>query len=194
RRQSRRRFLRPTLLGAAALGVSGLATSSAALGESGGETLSNGIRLPSPWPPRHKHSFEPHAPPYLASPPAVIPIVGRQLFVDDFLIGDTTLKRTFHRTTYHPATPVLRPDKSWEKTGQNPMAMVFSDGVWYDPKDRIFKMWYMGGLLRSTCYATSTDGIHWEKPVLDVQKGTNIVHTAARDSTTVWLDHEEKDP
>ena len=25
------------------------------------------------------------------------------------------------------------------------MAMVFSDGVWYDPKDRLFKMWYMGG-------------------------------------------------
>src|SRR5215468_6583665 len=74
-RQSRRRFLRTNLLGAAALGLpdgfSGRSRSRlAAAAESGGETLSNGIRLPTPWPPRHKHSFEPHAPPYLASPPA----------------------------------------------------------------------------------------------------------------------------
>src|SRR5262249_43816088 len=94
----------------------------------------------------------------------------------------------------HPATPVLKPDKEWEKTGQNPVAMVFSDGVWYDPKDRLFKLWYMGGLVRSTCYATSADGIRWEKPALDVKKGTNVVHTATRDSTTVWLDPDKKDP
>src|SRR5262249_4011207 len=198
-RQSRRRFLRTNLLGAAALGLpdgfSGRSRSRlAAAAESGGETLSNGIRLPTPWPPRHKHSFEPHAPPHLVSPPAVIPIVGRQLFVDDFLIAGTTLQRTYHRATYHPATPVLAPDKPWEKTGQNPAAMVFSDGVWYDPKDRLFKMWYMGGITRSTCYATSADGIRWEKPLLDVQKGTNVVNTQMRDSTTVWLDQEEKDP
>ncbi len=35
--------------------------------------------------------------PYLQSPPSVIPIdVGRQLFVDDFLIEKTDLERTFH--------------------------------------------------------------------------------------------------
>src|SRR5262249_40964220 len=189
RRQNRRQFLQTNLLGTAALSLPGIGSSSLARADSSGETLYNGIRLPTPWPPRHKHSFEPHAPPYLASPPAVIPIdVGRQLFVDDFLIAEMTLKRTFHTTTYHPATPVLKPDKEWEKTGQNPVAMVFSDGVWYDPKDRLFKLWYMGGLVRSTCYATSADGIRWEKPALDVKKGTNVVHTATRDSTTVWLD------
>src|SRR5262245_27081611 len=71
--------------------------------------------------------------------------------------------------------------------------MVFSDGVWYDPKDRLFKMWYMGGLTRATCYATSPDGIRWDKPALDVKPGTNIVQAEPRDSATVWLDHEEKD-
>ena len=36
-------------------------------------------------------------PPYLVDPPAVIPIdVGRQLFVDDFLIQSTSLTRRFH--------------------------------------------------------------------------------------------------
>jgi hypothetical protein len=132
--------------------------------------------------------------PYLLSPPAVIPIdLGRQLFIDDFLIEKTTLERTYHQAQYHSTNPVLRPDKPWEQTGRDSSAMVFSDGVWYDPQDRLFKMWYMGGILRSTCYATSKDGISWQKPELDVQTGTNIVQKARRDSSTVWLDQEEKD-
>jgi hypothetical protein len=121
--------------------------------------------------------------------------VGRQLFVDDFLIEHTTLKRTFHASEYHPACPVLKPDRPWERDGgDGPTAMVFSDGVWYDPHDRLFKMWYMGGWNRSTCYATSEDGVRWKKPELDVRKGTNVVQPDPRDSNTVWLDLEEKDP
>ncbi len=162
-----------------------------------GETLYNGVQLPQLWPP-HRDSLNleaPAPPPYLISPPEVIPIdVGRQLFVDDFLIERTTLKRTFHAAHHHPASPVLKPDQPWEQEGASPVAMVFSDGVWYDPQERLFKMWYMGGYTRSTCYATSRDGIRWEKPVLDVQAGTNVVHTSGRDSSTVWLDLEEKDP
>ncbi|HLW65920.1 MAG TPA: hypothetical protein VKS79_11410, partial [Gemmataceae bacterium] len=100
--------------------------------------------------------------------------------------------RTYHKAEYHPATPVLKPDQKWEQT-KDPCAMVFSDGVWYEPADKLFKMWYMGGITRSTCYAVSQDGIRWEKPKLDVVKDTNIVHPGFRDSTTVWLDHEEKD-
>src|SRR5436309_1679921 len=59
---------------------------------SGGETLYNGIRLPSPWPPKIAEiSRDPVTLPYLKSPPAVIPIdVGRQLLADDFLIEETT--------------------------------------------------------------------------------------------------------
>jgi len=74
------------------------------------------------------------------------------------------------------------------------MAMVFSDGVWYDPRDRLFKMWYLGGYNASTCYAFSEDGVRWTKPELDVRKGTSIVQPDGRDSSTVWLDLEEKDP
>ena len=161
-----------------------------------GETLYNGIDLPSPWPPKdHVVTLDPMRLPYIANPPAVIPIdVGRQLFVDDFLIEETTLRRTFHSAEYYAGNPVLRPDKPWEQEGNDPTAMVFSDGVWYDPHDKQFKMWYMGGYCASTCYATSQDGIHWEKPSLDVRPGTNIVHAGDRDSATVWLDLEEKDP
>jgi hypothetical protein len=49
------------------------------------------------------------------SPPDVIPIdVGRQLFVDDFLIEDTTLARRFHRAEYYSGNPVLWPNTRWE--------------------------------------------------------------------------------
>lgn len=165
-------------------------------GSSDGETLYNGIRLPSPWPPKITDvPRDPVTPPYLKSPPAVIPIdVGRQLLVDDFLVEKTTLRRTFHTPREHPDNPLVRPDKDWEKKGAGPSAMVFSDGVWYDPQDRLFKMWYLGGYGTGTCYAVSQDGIKWEKPQLDVKKGTNIVQPDPRDSATVWLDLEDKDP
>jgi hypothetical protein len=146
-------------------------------GSAGGETLYNGIRLPSSWPPKiTKIPREPVTPPYLKSPPNVIPIdLGRQLLVDDFLIEKTNLRRTFHVPKEHTDNPLVRPDKDWEKKGRGGSAMVFSDGVWYDPKDRLFKMWYLGGYGTSTCHAVSRDGLKWEKPERDVKKGTNVV-------------------
>ncbi len=165
------------------------------------EVLYNGIELPAVWPPIYDSAGtrEPMPVPYLENPPNVIPVdVGRQLFVDYFLIEETNLKRSYHAAQYYPENPVLKPDKPWETdtVSQNqpaPCAMVFSDGVWYDPSDHLFKMWYLGGYVKSTCYATSQDGIHWEKPSLDVVPGTNVVHTLGRDSGTVWLDLFEQD-
>lgn len=185
-----------------AMAIAGVGSMVGAAAQSGGEELLyNGIRLESSWPPRVTLTLDPPAlPAYLVSPPKVIPIdVGRQLFVDDFLIEKSSLSRVFHPAQYHPASPVLIPDKPWEQGstvhGGGPTAMPFSDGVWYDPADSLFKMWYMGGYCSATCYATSKDGIHWNKPVLDVQPGTNIVlSTGRRDSSLVWLDLEEADP
>ena len=167
------------------------------VGAASAETLYNGITLPAKWPPRLADFPEnPVTPPYLASPPAVIPIdVGRQLFVDDFLIESTTLKRTFHAPEYHAASPILKPDQPWESAGRGPAVMPFSDGVWFDAKDRLFKMWYYAGHGGGqTCYAISKDGIRWEKPKLDVVPDTNIVLKGGRDSNTVWLDHNATDP
>jgi len=164
------------------------------------ETLYNGITLGRPWPPEWRYAEEhPTVPPYLADRPSVVPIdLGRQLFVDDFLIEQTTMSRAFHKPAYHPANPILKPEHDWEtyddvatRTNRpsNPSAMVFSDGVFFDPKDRVFKMWYMAGYGGSTCLALSPDGIKWEKPSLDaIRKGTNLVHLHPRDSNTVWLD------
>lgn len=157
------------------------------------------------WPPVYSSiDAIPARPPYLVNRPAVVPIdVGRQLFVDDFLIEHTTMLRTFHKPVYHAANPVLKPEREWEiydavaartKGWYNPTAMIYSDGVVYDPADRVFKLWYMGGYGQATCYAVSNDGIHWDKPVLDVRRGSNVVHPGPRDSSTVWLDHFATDP
>jgi hypothetical protein len=160
----------------------------------------NGIVLPAEWPPRTEALGRDSTPPYLQSPPEVIPIdVGRQLFVDDFLIEHTTTTRTFHLPQYHAENPVLAPDMPWEQTGHGermgPMAMPFSGGVWYDPADRHYKMWYFADYRdRHLCYATSDDGIHWDKPILDVITGTNIVVPEAEGASVVWLDLEEADP
>ncbi len=154
----------------------------------------NGIELRATWPPRLKDfPDDPQRPPYLAAPPAVIPIdVGRQLLVDDFLVAETTLQRTFHQPRYFAGNPVLKAGESWEGMAGRPYAMPFSDGVWFDPQDRLFKVWYYAGAV--TCYATSRDGLRWEKPRLDVEAGTNIVLRAARDSGTVWIDFHPRDP
>jgi hypothetical protein len=202
----RRSVDRRTFLKAAAAGtLAHVWTGGVAGAAAADDILYNGIRAVHPWPPR-RHGFQAHpiAPPYLIDRPEVVPIdVGRQLFVDDFLIESTSLVRTFHRPVYHPANPVLRPTTRWEKydeyaertkTRSNPTAMVFSDGVFYDPKDRLFKMWYMGGYSQNTCYAVSHDGINWDKPSLDVVPGTNIVMAQHRDSSTIWLDLAERDP
>ena len=168
-------------------------------------TLHNGIVLAEPWPPRRAQlSAAPERPPYLASPPAVINIdIGRQLFVDDFLIEESSLHREFHQARYHPGNPVLRPERPFERhdpyaamTGTAPSAsaMLFSDGVFYDPADRLFKMWYMAGYQQHTALAMSRDGLSWERPSLDVVPGTNIVSTQARDSNTVWLDLDAANP
>ncbi len=158
------------------------------------ETLYNGIVLPEAWPPREafEPGGEPMRVPYLENPPATIPIdVGRQLFVDDFLIDATTLRRSFHRPTWHPSNPVIESDRPWEAPNE---AIPFSDGVWYDPEAAQFVMWYESGR-QLTCRATSRDGIHWEKPLLDVVPGTNVVmRHANRDSSTIWFDRNDPEP
>ena len=124
---------------------------------------------------------------------------GRQLFVDDFLIGGCSLKRSMHAATLQIHNPVLMPETPLELNGGfRPVACPFDDGVVYDPKDRLFKMWYHAGWFDGVAYATSEDGLHWHRPNLDVQPGTNRVLARQegyrRDGATVWLDRETENP
>ena len=170
-------------------------------------TLYNGIELPAQWPPeRDGLTRDPMPVPYLEDRPAVVPIdVGRQLLVDDFLIEDTTLTRTFHSAEYHAVNPVLAADQPWETAGESNAAYPYSGGVWYDPTDGLFTIWYVAGnegwITYWFGYATSTDGVHWDKPSLhdiegrrDELAGTNIVlDITQHDSSTIWLDHAAAD-
>lgn len=167
-----------------------------------GQILPNGIVLPEQWPPQVADDGvrREMALPYLDKKPDVIPVnVGRQLFVDDFLIDATDMERVSHCATFYGGNPVLAPDKEWEYTFEKaPYAAPFSDGIWYDEQEGVFKMWYLAGAGSMhkhrqsfyTCYAESKDGKHWTKVEKDIVPGTNIVDTCDRDAATVWLDKQ----
>ncbi len=146
--------------------------------------------------------------PYLKNPPEVIDVtVGRQLFVDDFLIEETDLEPEYHKAVKFEGNPVLKPEMPWE-TEQCPVACPKSGGVWYDEEEKIFKMWYEGGWLHNMCYAVSKDGINWERPDLGIVPGTNKIlpyegydpdklsedeKYLRPDSTAVFIDYNSPD-
>ena len=153
-----------------------------------GKQQYNGIVLPAVWPPKKTPTQVYTVPFYIAAPPAVIPIdVGRQLFVDDFLIGATNLVRVAHHAQMYTGNPVLKPGGSDSKN----YAFPFSDGVWFDPADKTFKAWYYGGYGNMVSYATSVDGITWTKPAVGIPGlPVNMVLQIGgqRDSSTTWMD------
>jgi hypothetical protein len=142
-------------------------------------TLYNGIVLPDVWPPRDRDpaSRAPMPVPYLTNRPDIVPIdVGRQLFVDDFLIEKTDLRRTYHHAQKFVGNPILKAETPKERDGgKRPGVALHSGGVWYDHRDRWFKMWYMPGWYGGTAFARSRDGLAWERPILDLVPGTNLI-------------------
>ncbi len=88
-----------------------------------------------------------------------------QLFIDDHVIAARTdVDLTLHEPTKYSGSPVLRPERPWEK------GVALYGTVMYDEQEGLFKAWYRG--MEDTCYvcyATSEDGIRWDKPVLNVK-------------------------
>ena len=112
----------------------------------------------------------------------------------DSLAGVTRLINPMRRESLEP---VLPPDRPWE-TGQ-----VVPRRVLHDPADGLYKCWYLGATTNEpspcrygTGYATSPDGITWEKPALDVMRDgdgspTNIVDLPRNSNARLlfpWLD------
>jgi len=137
------------------------------------ERLYNGIELPLPWPPRHgdPKSTEPMPVPYLEHPPKVIPVdVGRQLFVDDFLIEKTNLKRTYHHAEKYADNPVFKAETPRElgpstegERGEQATVFLGQGGVFYDPTEKLFKMFYIAGWRGPLSLATSSDMTTWKR-------------------------------
>lgn len=146
----------------------------------GGEHLYNGIVMPKNFPPPTLPTQVARTPYYLNNPPLVIPInVGRQFFVDDFLIEHSTLQRTPHRPVIQPL-PVLTPGSP------------ISAGAWYDPASQLYKLWYYNET-PDYRYAYSSDGLNWTLPSIPdaLVPGTNEV---VRGGDTIWLDLQETNP
>ncbi len=148
----------------------------------GTKILENGLEVSKDWPPKYVGKIERKSlpVPYLDSPQKTIPInIGRQLFIDSYLIESTSLKPVQHTPVFSKSNPVLFADKVWEYNSSGPFAAPFSDGIWFDESDNKFKMWYLAGKQNSnsyyTCYAESYNGISWVKPDLGVYGHTNIV-------------------
>ena len=163
------------------------------------ELLYNGIVLPAVWPPEaiNPKSTAPMPVPYLDDIPELIPIdVGRQLFFDDFLIAETDLQRTFHYPQKYEGNPVLKAETPLELDEIFPGACPKSGGLWWDPDEQIFKLWYEARWLGTICYATSTNGIDWDRPNLDVVPGSNQVLPPdfGPDSWTVVRDWDAENP
>jgi hypothetical protein len=150
---------------------------------------------------------------YLLGPQCVradeIPVLkdAPQLFVDlDRIEKLDNVRQVFHSARKHPDNPVLRKVKPWEN----------ERGTWgsviYDEDERIFKTWYGGKSGRQKeyrpgslsecnvlCYATSRDGIHWDRPELGLHEvmGTRQNNVVVGDDHHNGLGHWEstlKDP
>ena len=170
------------------------------------EKLYNNIVLPEVWPPRYPdETLKKGQPiPYLENPPEIIDItLGRQLFVDEFLIKGHNCAFKFHRAKKYEGNPVLFPETIIEKYEKLPLASPKGGGVWYDKDTKKYKMWYEAGWLHKNAYAESDDGIHWERPNLHIVEGTNEILVDRKvntpddtpgffrpDSTTVFIDYD----
>jgi hypothetical protein len=77
-----------------------------------------------------------------------------------------------HPFRRHPLNPVIQPEFPWEAIQKNEAGMfnkgrIQVNSVMWDEQEQIFKMWYFGYTGDCyCCYATSKDGVHWDKPKL----------------------------
>ena len=109
----------------------------------------------------------------------VVAVVIEPRLNSTFLVADDF--ESFHLSTWAvdfgavDDEPLMHPKYEWdEEIGGKGTILV-------DPIDRIYKAWYISqpgidyttynsseGAARMISYATSTDGVHWERPLLDV--------------------------
>jgi len=171
------------------------------------EKLYNGIEMPLPWPPpfRDPKSTEPMPVPYLERPPKTIPIdVGRQLFVDDFLVERTTLRRTYHQAVTFAGNPVLRAETERElgastqgEAGERATLFTGQGGIFWDPAARHFKLYHVAGWRGPLSLATSTDMVHWVRqgPLLpEGLRWTGPKLASGGSDNCVWLDLNATNP
>jgi len=125
---------------------------------------------------------------------------GRQLFVDDYVVGTTNgVVRHWYAPVKHPS-PVLRPTFP-DGSREGGCTVATDGGLWWDPVIRKYRLWYESDWAGNLRYAESADGLVWERPDLGVVKGTNRVFSDADeqvartlDSWSVWPNYRAENP
>ncbi|MSQ95514.1 MAG: hypothetical protein EXR98_13275 [Gemmataceae bacterium] len=124
-------------------------------------------------------------------------IHGKQLFIDDYLIEELKdAAKVLNQPVKHPRNPLFRRDKDLE------FAIGYG-AVVHDKRDGLYKMWYgiwndAKDSVGTIGYASSKDGIIWEKTIIDKQAGNNVVVFEPKEAWVggagVIIDSTEKDP
>jgi len=105
----------------------------------------------------------------------------KQLFIDDGIVEQIdNLARKLHQPQKPREYAVVRPEHRWENVGiqiRGAPAWVPEEGIFkmiygasaesLDPEAKLTSMGYPTGE-GFMCYATSTDGVNWEKPFLGI--------------------------
>jgi len=125
-------------------------------------------------------------------------INGKQLFIDDYIIGELKgAEKVLNQAVKHPDNPLIVKDKPWEDSGPGYSTVI------YDKDEGIYKLWYGFWITDAKpseqvlCYATSKDGIKWQKPIINKEKGTNVVFSpkiTGFQSAGIFKDPVETDP
>ena len=126
---------------------------------------------------------------------------GKELFIDDHIIQELRgARKVLKRAVKHPDNPLMVPDRPWETQKLNRGAVL------YDEPEGIFKMWYpyfikeektaegweIEGVLG---YATSRDGLVWEKPIINTRDGNNLTDAPVHaNPPAVFKDPVDPDP
>ena len=127
----------------------------------------------------------------------------KQLFIDDLVIDETVgVVRTLNQPAKYVGNPVMIPLYPWEGRIE-----LYGTVIW-DAKSGQYRMWYLGqgamglrpmsarrryspwppdgfdgsNLLFTICYATSNDGIFWERPNLGL-----VEYEGSQDNNIVLL-------
>ena len=108
--------------------------------------------------------------------------VGRQLFVDDYLVEKSDGVVRHWNKPVKIDTPFVWPGagmKSFRTTRSTPedpdinLTCATDGGLWWDPVKKCFRLWYQADWCGNICYAESKDGIVWNYPDLGIVPGTN---------------------
>jgi len=110
----------------------------------------------------------------------------RRLFLDAMVVeSQQGLQRVFHAAEKYPGNPVIPRTKPWEGTADRSGPYLYGTVMW---DDGLLKMWYHAYTSGAyyNLYATSNDGIQWEKPNLGIidfegSKDNNLFLTVSTD-------------